>query len=126
MPRRLVILAGLLAVPAHADLADCRALPDDGARLACYDALPLVPDTAFQGTGSGMAGPFTIAAPQMLGFASDDAILVAYLLDDATGAVVQNLHHGGAGTGHFLIETPGTYRVQVNASGGWRIQLSPP
>lgn len=121
-----MILAGLLAVPAHADLAGCRALTDDGTRLACYDALPLAPDTVFQGTGSGMAGPFTIAAPQVLGFASDDAILVAYLLDDATGAVAQNLHHGGAGTGHFLIETPGTYRVQVNASGGWRIQLSPP
>ncbi|MDQ1901498.1 hypothetical protein RAH32_13695 [Paracoccus sp. WLY502] len=62
----------------------------------------------------------------MLGFASDDAILVACLLDDATGAVVQNLDPGGAGTGHFLIETPGTCRVQVDASGGWRIQLSPP
>lgn len=73
-----------------------------------------------------MAGPFTVIAPEVLAFASDDAVLVAYLLDDATGAVVQNLHHGGAGTGHFLIKTPGTYRVQVNASGGWRIQLSPP
>ncbi len=121
-----MILAGLLAVPAHADLAACRALSDDGARLACYDALPVPGMAAFSGKGSGMAGPFTVTRPQMLGFQSDDAILVAYLLDDATGAVVQNLHHGGAGMGHFLIETPGTYRVQVNASGGWRIELSAP
>lgn len=123
MPGRLVILAALAVSVAHADLPACRALPDDGARLACYDALPLPAAMAFSGNGSGMAGPFTITAPRMLGFASDDAILVAYLLDDATGAVVQNLHHGGAGAGRFLIEAPGTYRVQVNASGGWRIEL---
>lgn len=121
-----ILAAGGAAAAAQADLAACRALPDDAARLACYDALPLPGATAFQGKGSGMAGPFTVTGPRTLGFASDDAILVAYLLDDATGAVVQNLHHGGAGTGHFLIETPGTYRVQVNASGGWRIELSAP
>ena len=124
--RRLVILVGLLAAPAHADLAACRALSDEGARLACYDALPVPGTTAFQGKGSGMAGPFSVTDPQMLAFESDDAILVAYLLNDKTGEVVQNLHRGGAGIGHFLIETPGTYRVQVNASGGWRIDLSPP
>lgn len=131
MPRRLVtgrlvILPGFLATAAHADLPACRALTDPAARLACYDALPLSPTTAFQGQGSGMAGPFTITGPQTLEFESDDAILVAYLLDDATGSVVKNLHHGGAGAGHFLIEAPGRYRVQINASGGWRIRLSPP
>ncbi len=126
MPGRLVILAAWLVGAAQADLPACRGLCDPAAQLACYDALPLAPATAFQGKGSGMAGPFTVTEPQMLGFESDDAILVAYLLDDATGAVVQNLHHGGAGTGHFLIDTPGTYRVQVNASGGWRIRLSAP
>lgn len=144
MPGRLVILAaglaglaaGLATAQATAQaaagtaLAACRALPDDRSRLACYDALPLSPplpgETGFQGKGSGMAGPFTISEPRMLGFASDDAILVAYLLDDATGAVIQNLHHGGAGTGYFLIDRPGTYRVQVNASGGWRIDLTAP
>lgn len=124
MSGRLVILAAWIAVPAHADLSACRALGDNEARLACYDALFLPGAVAFQGKGSGMAGPFTVTDPQMLGFASDDAIFVAYLLDDATGDVVQNLHHGGAGSGQFLIDTPGTYRVQVNASGGWRIELS--
>lgn len=121
------ILAGWLATNAHADdLAACRALSNPAERLACYDALPLPGATAFQGKGSGMAGPFTITSPRMLEFESDDAILVAYLLDDATGSVVQNLHHGGAGAGHFLVERPGTYRLQVNASGGWRIRLSAP
>lgn len=126
MPRRLVIAAAWLAVPAHADLSACRLLPEDGKRLACYDALPLPSDVTFQGNGSGIAGPFTINRPQMLNFASNDAILVAYLMDDTTGSVVQNLHHGGAGAGQFLIEIPGTYRVQVNASGSWKISLSMP
>ena len=122
-----LLLATCLAAEAAAgELSDCRALSDDRARLACYDALPLPGGTFFEGQGSGMAGPFTVTGPQMLGFESDDAILVAYLLDGTTGAVVQNLHHGGAGTGHFLIEMPGTYRLQVNASGGWRIELSGP
>lgn len=125
--RRLEIPAAWLAAPAHADLAACRALSDDGARLACYDALPVPGAVSFSGKGSGMAGPFTMSQPQMLGFESDDAVLVAYLLHDVTGAVVQNLHQGGAGMGHLLPDRDGgIYRVQVNASGGWRIQLSVP
>lgn len=118
--------ACLAAEAAAAELSACRALSDDRARLACYDALPLPSATVFESLGSGMAGPSTVTGPQMLGFESDDAILVAYLLDDATGGVVQKLHHGGVGTGHFLIEIPRTYRFQVNASGGWRIELSKP
>lgn len=111
----------------EAGFAVCRAMQAGDARLACYDALPMPRSDAaeFRGAGSGMAGPFKVAGPQMLRFRSDDAIFVAYLLD-MQGQVIQNLHHGGAGEGEFLIERPGTYRVQVNATGGWAIRLSEP
>ncbi|SEN77523.1 hypothetical protein SAMN04489859_101646 [Paracoccus alcaliphilus] len=139
MPGRLVTRSATLALAVAAALppfaaqpfqpafAACRAVQAAKARLACYDALPLpeAEATTFRGAGSGMAGPFQVTGPQMMRFHSDDAIFVAYLLD-GEGQVVQNLHHGGAGEGAFLIETPGTYRVQVNASGGWRVMLSPP
>lgn len=137
MPRRLVgARAALLfllaaaqagAAPFDDGFARCRAQTDAGLRLACYDALPLAGATAasFTGKGGGMTDAFRIDAPQMLTFESDDVVLVAYLLDD-TGAVVQNLHRAGAGAGQFLIESPGTYRVQVNATGNWRVSVGPP
>lgn len=113
------------ATPFGAAFAACRALQPAGARLDCYDALPMPASEGFRGAGSGMAGPFEVTDPQLMRFRSDDAIFVAYLLDDR-GHVVQNLHHGGAGEGAFLIDRPGTYRVQVNATGGWSITLSAP
>ncbi len=135
MSVRLVILSltgavaifPLTAAAFGSSFAACRAMQEDTARLACYDALPMPrTDTAeFRGAGNGMAGPFDVTGPQMMRFRSDDAIFVAYLLDE-NGQVVQNLHHGGAGEGAFLIERPGTYRVQVNATGGWAITLSVP
>jgi hypothetical protein len=66
-----------------------------------------------------------VPEPSLLRFESRDAIMVAYLLG-ANGEVVQNLHHGGAGEGSHLIERAGAYRVQVNASGGWRIRVEAP
>ncbi|MEM9232368.1 MAG: hypothetical protein AAGB10_22495, partial [Pseudomonadota bacterium] len=47
---------------------------------------------------------------------SADVTMVAALLR-ADGSVAQNLHLGGRGSGHSLIEEPGTYRVEVNALG---------
>ncbi len=125
-----MILALLFAAAAaQADgLGACRALTEAAARLACYDALPL-PDAAavveFHGKGGGMTDAFDVTAPQMLTYESDDVVLVAYLLD-ASGAVVQNLHRAGIGAGQYLIQTPGSYRVQVNATGSWRVAVSAP
>lgn len=134
MSLRLVILAaisGALAAPATAApleqaLAACRALSDTGARLSCYDRLPLADEgRTFTGKGSGVTERFLIEAPQVLSFDTDDAVMVLYLLDE-NDQVVQNLHRGGAGGGRYLIDRPGTYHVQINATGGWTVRLEDP
>lgn len=106
-------------------MTDCRALPDAAARLACYDALSVRADLELEGKGSAVTGLFSVTEPRRLLFESDDAIMVLYLLNEA-GAVVQNLHRAGAGFGQHLIEEPGTYRVQINATGGWFLRLEAP
>lgn len=124
----IAVLVGLaLAGPVRADplpvaLKACRALPD-AARLGCYDRLAgSLPEVEFSGHGSAILPAFPAQAGQMLRFENSDAIFVAYLLDPQ-GQVAQNLHQGGAGTGAFAISVAGTYRLQVNASGGWRVWL---
>lgn len=128
---RAAILAGVCALAAgeaaadlEAAVAACRAVADPQARLACYDAAAQGVGARFSGRLSGMTEPFDIAAPTLLRFASDDAVLVLYVLD-AAGSVVQNLNQAGVGEGRFLIEAPGRYRLQINASGGWRVWLEP-
>ena len=53
---------------------------------------------------------------------SSDAVMVVYLLNERD-EVVQNLHRGGKGEGSYLIEMPGRYHVQVNATGHWKIRV---
>ncbi|TQD37353.1 hypothetical protein ACTTAK_07190 [Rhodobacter capsulatus] len=109
-----------------AGLQTCREIPSDTARLACYDRLAVPdPGEVFIGRGNGITPAFEVAAPRLMRFESADVIMVIYLLD-AADRVVQNLHLGGAGGGEYLIKTPGRYHVQVNATGGWRIDLAPP
>lgn len=109
-----------------AGLQACREIVSDAARLSCYDALVLPrAGDVFTGSGSGITPVFVVEAPRLMQFDSADVIMVAYLLDEAD-RVVQNLHRGGAGDGAFLIETPGRYHVQVNASGAWQVRVLPP
>lgn len=134
MPGRLVgtVLAAALvgAGPAlardvEAALAGCRAISAPDGRLACYDALvEPQPLARFSGKGSAVTASFSLAGPARLNFASQDVVMVIYLLDDR-GAVVQNLHRAGAGEGSFLIRKPGTYSIQVNATGNWQIEIRP-
>lgn len=135
--RGVILLSGLLAAgpAAFADgprdlmrgLIACREIVAAAPRLACYDALsPAIPAISFEGTGNVLTPAFDIAAPSRLFFESRDAVLVIYLLDAGSGAVVQNLHRGGAGEGDFLIEAPGRYAIQINATGGWRIRIGAP
>lgn len=132
MPRRLVgALTLALAAPAVASdpaagLAACRGILEAGERLACYDALSADRTVLeFAGRGGGLSPKFDIVAPTRLRYESADIVMVLYLLD-AAGAVVRNLHQPGVGEGSFLIEHPGGYQVQVNATGDWRIWLTPP
>ncbi|WP_155064232.1 hypothetical protein [Paracoccus limosus] len=134
MPRRLVIAAiaaaGLGIGPAaprdlEGALAACRAIAAEAGRLACYDRLVAPTSLAhFAGKGSAVTAAFTLDGPARLDFASQDVVMVIYLLD-AEGAVVQNLHRAGAGEGSFLIRRPGTYSIQVNATGEWQIEVLP-
>lgn len=122
-----MLALALTAGPAMAlDLTACRTRSDPADRLACYDALAgRLPAVEYRGAGNRVLPPFDITGPTRLVFESSDAIMVVYLLDDS-GAVIQNLHQAGAGSGAFLIDAPGRYGLQVNASGGWVIRLESP
>jgi len=122
-------LSGAAAAEASADVrtafAACRALPDEGERLRCYDRLAaiLVPPR-FRGRLTMQTEPFVITAPTVLRYESDGPIFVMYL-KDAQGGIVQNLHIGGGGSAVYTIETPGTYSLQISGSETWRIWLDP-
>lgn len=134
---RAARLLAVLALPAaafgdpvpddlHAALFACGGIGDGVQRLACYDALAgdagLSPLLQFSGSGSGTIGPVSVPASTRLHFESDDAVLVIYLFDDQ-GNVLQNLHRAGAGAGSHDITAAGSYRIQIDATGGWRITL---
>lgn len=108
------------------DLARCASVAPDLARLACFDALAgEAVVEVYAGKGGGMTGLFTVEMPRLLHFESSDVIMIATLLR-ADDTVAQNLHLGGRGTGRYLIAEPGDYRLQVNASGAWRVWLTAP
>lgn len=123
----LLLSAGIAAAQDQAaDLLRCRAKTDAAMRLECYDALASrASATVHRGAGSGIIPQFELGGPTRLVFESSDAIMVVYLLDE-TGAVIQNLHQAGAGSGSFMIDKPGRYSIQVNASGGWLVRLENP
>ena len=106
-------------------LQKCLAEEKSAPRLACYDDIArknTVP--RFSGKKYFKTEPFSISRPHMLRYYSEGAIFVLYLLD-ANGDVVQNLHVGGSGEDSYLIETPGTYALQINGSAGWKIWIDP-
>lgn len=122
------MLALLLAgAPAQAadELLACRGIAQADERLACYDALAArIAPPRFSGQRSAVTEPFTLATPHRIRFRSDGVIFVLYLMDEA-GNVIQNLHLGGGGEGHYRIENPGTYHLRINGAEGWRIWLDP-
>lgn len=106
-----------------ADIGRCRTVADPVSRLACYDALADgLGAITFSGAGSYVTPAFQAHKGNRLFFENMDAVLVIYLLD-ADGAVVQNLHKGGAGSGSFVFETDGTFSIQIDATGRWKLRI---
>ncbi len=105
--------------------ARCRVLEDGHERVRCYDRLStMLAPPRFEGRLTAQTDLFDITRPTILRYESDGPIFVMYL-KDAAGGTVQNLHIGGGGVATFLIETPGTYSLQVSGSESWRIWLDP-
>lgn len=110
-------------------LTRCRQMVSDAPRLACYDALAdgrqlARPPPKFEGRHNLVTDKFVIDRPTILRFRSLGVIFVMYLKDDK-GEVVQNLHIGGVGEDEYLIDTPGTYFLQINGAEEWQIWLEP-
>lgn len=105
--------------------ARCQVLEDAHERVRCYDKLAtMLAPPRFQGRLTVQTDLFDVTEPTILRYESDGPIFVMYL-KDAAGGTVQNLHIGGGGVATFLIETPGTYSLQVSGSESWRIWLDP-
>ena len=119
----LASTAGLAAADVGAGLRDCARLGGDGDRLACFDRLAAeAAAPSFSGFGGGETPVFETRGPATLVYASEDAVLVIYLLTEM-GDLVQNLHMGGVGEARYSLAAPGRYRLQVDATGGWRVRL---
>jgi hypothetical protein len=58
------LLAAVACTPALADLQRCRAIADDRARLACYDALAAAPAAATPAAPAATAAPAAAAVPR--------------------------------------------------------------
>lgn len=120
------LVLGAATAPAagiESDLRRCAAVLQDRLRLDCFDGLAAGSAApAFEGVGSAETLPFTVSDGDALSYRSDDVILVLTVLD-AEGKVVQNLHLGGQGEARYRFPAAGRYSVQVDASGGWRLQV---
>lgn len=107
------------------ELQNCRSIETERERLQCYDdvAKRNVPPT-FEGKLGFKTKPFHIDRAHLLRFRSQGVIFVLYLFDEQ-GNVLQNLHVGGGGEDSYLIESAGTYSLQIDGSARWQIWLEP-
>lgn len=130
----LVTLAAVLAGAAGTspvetlrnELARCAVVESAPERLACFDALSRRSiEHKFSGFGSGETAVFELKGPRILNFESSDVIMVVYLMTP-DGDVVQNLHRGGSGVSSHPIKKAGKYRLQINASGAWKVWITAP
>lgn len=137
MPGRLVVLALLISsARATAEVPDavaqaimtCRAIEGSDQRLACFDAIQVVPSGVarhFDGFGTGSIPQFHAEAGTVVEYESGDAILLIDLLD-ARGEVLRNLHRAGSGIGQHVFDRSGLYKMRVTATGTWQIRLNDP
>ncbi|MEQ1669965.1 MAG: hypothetical protein ABL893_03820 [Hyphomicrobium sp.] len=132
IPVVAILCTGLLTGVSSALAADrtggavkCLMITSDAERLACFDReVRKLVDPKFAGRLNLTTDPFDVVAPARLRFQSAGAIFVLYL-KRGKDEVVQNLHIGGGGEDSYVIETSGTYFLQINGSEGWRIWLEP-
>lgn len=103
----------------------CAGVKDNAKRLMCFDkATQKLSAPRFEGRLGLSTEPFEVKGRTRLRYQSDGVIFVLYL-KDARGEVLQNLHIGGGGEDSYLIETAGTYSLQINGSESWRVWLEP-
>lgn len=106
---------------------ECKAIARADMRLECYDRLNLAAllkesEPRFAGKRSVKTEMFTVTEPTKIRYQSDGAIFVL-AVHDLAGNVIQNLHLGGRGEDHYILEQPGDYFLRVNGSTTWRIWL---
>lgn len=107
------------------EVRNCTGIKDDAKRLECFDAAAKkLTAPRFEGRLGLSTEPFEVPAQTRLRYQSDGVIFVLYL-KDAKGEVLQNLHIGGGGEDSYLIESAGTYSLQINGSEGWRVWIEP-
>ncbi len=107
------------------EIRTCVGIKDNVGRLACFDtASKKLTAPRFEGRLGLSTEAFEVPARTRLRYQSDGVIFVLYL-KDANGEVLHNLHIGGGGEDSYLIESAGTYSLQINGSESWRVWLEP-
>lgn len=122
--RRVIATLVVLGCAGASEIAECRVVADDPARLACYDRIADQQAASLfrSGFGNAPALQLNVAAGDILHLRNGDAALVATLIDPDEG-VISNLHIGGPGTKTFAFDAMIAATLELSATGAWEVWL---